>query len=167
MCAKKVVRYKRINGALVRQFESPPLVDGLIDIAQLPVVGAMGAAIIESGENANGRWVKWADGTMICTHTYEGVPYYADYIFSTNKWVLPVVTVGTVYKFVVGFDAKTNDHPTYKSIYTSIGYQDVETYVWSTGTNSGAQLLADAIRTGGSYGVVSYTAYLVAIGRWK
>lgn len=67
MCAKRVVRYKRINGALVRQFESPPLVDGLIDIAQLPVVGLMGAAIIERGSNANGSWVKWADGTMICT----------------------------------------------------------------------------------------------------
>ena len=67
MCAKKVVRYKNVNGALVRQFESPPLVDGLIDIAQLPVVGVMGAAIIERGSNANGSWVKFADGTMICT----------------------------------------------------------------------------------------------------
>ena len=66
MCAKKVVRYKNVNGALVRQFESPPLVDGLIDIAQLPVVGTMGSAVIESGSNANGSYIKFADGTMVC-----------------------------------------------------------------------------------------------------
>lgn len=65
--AKKVVRYKRINGALVKQFEVPPLIGGLVDIASLPVVGNMGAAIIERGSNANGSWVKWSDGTMICT----------------------------------------------------------------------------------------------------
>lgn len=65
--AKKVVRYKRINGALVKQFEVPPLIGGLVDIASLPVVGNMGAAIIERGSNANGEYIKWADGTMICT----------------------------------------------------------------------------------------------------
>lgn len=67
MCAKKLVRYKNVNGVLVKQYESPALIDGLVDISQLPIVGAMGSAVIESGENANGRWVKWADGTMICT----------------------------------------------------------------------------------------------------
>lgn len=65
--AKKVVRYKRINGALVKQFEVPPLIGGLVDIASLPIVGTAGSAIIESGSNANGRYIKWADGTMICT----------------------------------------------------------------------------------------------------
>lgn len=27
--------------------------------------------IVESGSNANGRWIKWADGTMIVTQLYE------------------------------------------------------------------------------------------------
>ncbi|MGE9959178.1 hypothetical protein [Cloacibacillus porcorum] len=65
--AKKVVRYKRINGALVKQFEVPPLIGGLVDIASLPIVGTAGSAVIERGSNANGEYVKFADGTMICT----------------------------------------------------------------------------------------------------
>ena len=65
--SKKLVRYKNVNGVLVKQFESPALVNGLVDIGQLPVVGSMGAAVIERGSNANGSWVKWSDGTMICT----------------------------------------------------------------------------------------------------
>lgn len=65
--AKRLVWYKRVNGALVKQFESPALVGGLVDIAQLPIVGTMGAAVIERGSNANGEYVKFADGTMICT----------------------------------------------------------------------------------------------------
>lgn len=27
--------------------------------------------IIETGSNSNGRWIKWADGTMIVTQLYE------------------------------------------------------------------------------------------------
>jgi len=165
--SKKLVRYKNVNGVLVKQFESPALVNGLVDIGQLPVVGSMGAAIIECGSNANGSYIKWADGTMFCTNTYAGEPYYADYLFCTNKWVLPIATVGRPYKFVVGVSAINNNNQTNNNVYTSIGYQEGETYVWSTGTNSGAHTLAQAIRTGGSYSVVSYTAYLVAIGRWK
>lgn len=46
--SKKLVRYKNVNGVLVKQFESPALVNGTIDISQLPVVGTMGAAIIET-----------------------------------------------------------------------------------------------------------------------
>lgn len=64
---KKVVRYKRINGALVKQFEVPPLIGGLVDIASLPIVGTAGSAVIERGSNANGEYTKFADGTMICT----------------------------------------------------------------------------------------------------
>lgn len=78
--AKKVVRYKRINGALVKQFEVPPLIGGLVDIASLPIVGTAGSAVIESGENANGRYIKWADGTMLCwgnpTHSFNVVDTY-------------------------------------------------------------------------------------------
>lgn len=80
--AKKVVRYKRINGALVKQFEVPPLIGGLVDIASLPIVGTAGSAVIESGENANGRYIKWADGTMICwgniTFLFNSVDNYQE-----------------------------------------------------------------------------------------
>ena len=64
--AKRLVRYKRESGALVKMAETPVLEGGKVDIGWLPVVGAEGSAIISEGENANGRWVKWADGTMVC-----------------------------------------------------------------------------------------------------
>lgn len=35
----------------------------------MPFVGT--APIVESGSNANGSWVKWADGTMICIGGYS------------------------------------------------------------------------------------------------
>ena len=96
---KKVVRYKRINGALVRQFESPALVDGLVDIGQLPVVGNMGAAVIERGSNTNGSYIKWADGTMVCwqgtfSHPVTFQSWASDttnrqYIYNTSGIVYP------------------------------------------------------------------------------
>ena len=64
--AKRLVRYKRENGQLVKIAETPVLENGKVDIAQLPIVGTMGSAIIERGSNANGEYVKWADGTMVC-----------------------------------------------------------------------------------------------------
>ena len=165
---EKYLVQRRAASGLETVAELPMLAGDKIDISLLPVVGTMGSAVIESGENANGRYIKWADGTMICTHTYVREPKYSDFLFFTGEWVLPIANVGTVYKFVVGFAATTNDSPTANhSVYTSIGYQGTDTCVWSTGSNSAAKRLADAIRTGGSYGVVSYTAYLVAIGRWK
>lgn len=41
---------------------------GLTNVGQFPqsIVGSMGSAIIESGSNANGNYVKFADGTLIC-----------------------------------------------------------------------------------------------------
>lgn len=38
-----------------------------ISADRLRIVGPLSlGAVVESSENANGRWVKWADGTMIC-----------------------------------------------------------------------------------------------------
>ena len=65
--AKRLVRYKRENGQLVKIAETPVLENGKVDISWLPVVGTMGSAVIERGSNANGEYVKFADGTMICT----------------------------------------------------------------------------------------------------
>lgn len=64
--AKRLVRYKRENGQLVKIAETPVLENGKVDIGWLPVVGTMGAAVIESGSNANGSYIKFADGTMVC-----------------------------------------------------------------------------------------------------
>ena len=65
--AKRLVRYKRENGQLVKIAETPVLENGKVDISWLPIVGTMESAVIECGSNANGEYIKWADGTMICT----------------------------------------------------------------------------------------------------
>jgi hypothetical protein len=57
-------------------------------------------AVIESGSNANGRYIKWADGTLICTHekTYPSGPVTAlGAMFITNGddiWTYPLPFVG-------------------------------------------------------------------------
>lgn len=65
--AKRLVRYKRENGQLIKIAETPVIENGKVDIGWLPVVGTMGSAVVERGSNANGEYVKFADGTMICT----------------------------------------------------------------------------------------------------
>lgn len=66
MPEKYLVQQRTATG-LETVAELPVLAGDKIDILQLPVVGSMGAAIIERGSNANGSYIKWADGTMICT----------------------------------------------------------------------------------------------------
>lgn len=41
------------------------------------------AYIVESGSNSNGDFVKWSDGTMICTATFNGVVEYSSYSSSS------------------------------------------------------------------------------------
>ena len=41
--------------------------DNVVDItANADAIDALAPGIVDSGENANGRYVKWADGTMVC-----------------------------------------------------------------------------------------------------
>lgn len=70
----------------------------------MPFVGT--APIVESGSNANGSWVKWADGTMLCSSTGTGamtVSVYSGAIYRGIKTVTfpqafisqPFITTGT------------------------------------------------------------------------
>lgn len=64
---EKYLVQRRTASGLETVAELPMLAGDKIDISLLPVVGTMGSAIIERGSNANGEYVKFADGTMICT----------------------------------------------------------------------------------------------------
>lgn len=55
--------------------------EGKVPADRLRIVGALASgAIIESGDNANGRYIKWADGTQICHgvfyHTFNTTDLY-------------------------------------------------------------------------------------------
>jgi len=55
--------------------------------------GATNGAIIERGSNANGEYVKYADGTMICTQNDDLV--YVDAITIRKSWTFPASFVAT------------------------------------------------------------------------
>ena len=62
----KYVIQRRTASGLENVAELPALENGKIDLSWLPVVGSMGSAIIERGSNANGEYIRWADGTQVC-----------------------------------------------------------------------------------------------------
>lgn len=62
---------------------------GLTNVGQFPqsIVGSMGSAIIESGSNANGNYVKFADGTLIC-YSKTTANYYTAETYSNRAKIL-------------------------------------------------------------------------------
>lgn len=81
--------------------------------ANMPFVGT--APIIESGSNANGSYVKYADGTMICRHkiittlvmtTATGSCYRS----IITDWTFPVAFVGTYFFSVQPFSTSDTRH---------------------------------------------------------
>lgn len=65
----------------------------LCDWLYMYIVGALDAgAVIESGENANGRYIKWADGTQICHgHFYHA--FNTTDIFQAIEITYPAVFI--------------------------------------------------------------------------
>ena len=54
-------------------------------------------AIIERGSNTNGEYIKFADGTLICTHTFTS-PETGSYV-----WTYPLLPISPIVKaFIVG-----------------------------------------------------------------
>ena len=62
----KYIIQRRTASGVENVAELPALESGKIDLSWLPVVGSMGSAIIERGSNANGEYIRWADGTQVC-----------------------------------------------------------------------------------------------------
>ncbi|WP_294191858.1 hypothetical protein [uncultured Cloacibacillus sp.] len=69
---------------------------------RLRIVGALSAGnIIESGSNANGEYVRWADGTQICTGavtiTLESTENYKTGVatYPASFYAVPTVVSGT------------------------------------------------------------------------
>lgn len=117
------------------------------------VVGTMGGgAVIERGSNANGEYVKFADGTQICT----GDIVYANITTSVSAGVfmsgVSDVTFAAAFTDIpscsVGITGSNGEGASWASTYA----------VYSSGLNT----LAFCPTTGG----VRYASFL-AVGRWK
>ena len=102
----KYIIQRRTASGLETVAELPALENGKVDLSWLPVVGAMGSAIIERGSNANGEYIRWADGTQVCISAQATIPaggMSQDYVVNvthpavfTSALVSVISTVGAL-----------------------------------------------------------------------
>ena len=100
----KILKLCKNNGTTLDELMKLPVLDadGKIPAAVLRIVGALSAgAVIESGDNANGYYVRFADGTQMCWGTvyigFSASQVYADALctFPVNFVTLPIVVSGS------------------------------------------------------------------------
>lgn len=117
-------------------------------------------AVIERGSNANGEYVKFADGTLICTQTATLAFSTADLL--TYTWTFPAAAV------VGSFPVVSATVPALATDYTGLSRRDLAAFAQSTGT-SGAVVsfgrVSGATRSFTTGDQVS-NVRLIAIGRW-
>jgi len=115
--------------------------------------GVPTGAVIERGSNANGDYVKFADGTMICTKGISdpGTPTPSIYITGLYRysiaWTLPATFFGSYFVGGCGLDQS--------NVILNFGR--------GTGTTSTS---ADMQLFSKSTTITSVLAYFIAIGRW-
>ena len=147
----KYIIQRRTASGLETVVEVPALESGKIDLSWLPVVGSMGSAIIERGSNANGDYIRWADGTQVCTGSVS-LSFVASDNYVAATAIFPAAFVST----------PTVVSGTYQGV--SNGSASDASYPPSS-TSCVISVSPTRGTTFGSPGTRTYT-YL-AIGRWK
>jgi hypothetical protein len=110
-------------------------------------------AIVESGSNANGNYIKYADGTMICTRVVSGT-YNVNNAFG-SLWYANIASQAFAATFIA------------VPICNVASVYGIGAVMWGAGT------LATTTGSGGltiisasSFASAALTISLVAIGRW-
>ena len=168
--ADKYVIQRRTASGLENVAELPALENGKVDLSWLPVVGESGAAIIARGSNANGEWVRWADGTQICRSTIEltgiDVPE-TQTVWESSAYTPPAAFVGNYDIIPVMASGKYSEY----YVFLAVGYINTFFRIWNTGKSNQEVHVGVAIRGGSiigtSHNVISATIRVVAIGKWK
>lgn len=144
--------------------------DGKISSDALRIVGALAeGAIIEQGSNANGEYVRFANGLQICQSEFE-LPVLNSIegtaIWHSGQYVPPATFLGQYQIFFSGASAYNG---TATPIYVSTSYSQNRLYIWNTGKTSQIINSGDAVRggSGTSYNITSAIIRVTAIGRWK
>ena len=124
---------------------------------------------IEQGENANGEYVRFANGLQICMSiiSLTGLDI-ADKqeVWRANLYIPPAAFVGASYVFVVHAEGINNS----VSIYLAPSFYSGVMQIWNTGRSPSQVHPGDAVRGTGTnqiYNVTSAIIRVVAIGRWK
>ena len=146
---------RNVLGALGPKVKVPVLDSELkIPAECLRIVGALASgAIIESGSNANGYYVKLADGTMFCSALLE-----LDGVVVTNDdgtilaWAFPATYIDTNYKLFCA----------------AIGYASNRFYV-TLAPQSASYAQGGAISITGNIWTLNASTKLqtISFGRWK
>ena len=116
--------------------------------------------IVESGENENGRWTKWSDGTMICemqksvsdlkTSSTWGTGLYYGYAFDNEPINFPEAFIE---KPTIHIDADLNETTQFAMI-GGCSYV-TETYIQRISLVRGTEA------------TISPILHITAIGKWK
>lgn len=113
--------------------------------------------IIESGSNANGNYIKFADGTLICTiikninipiNTAWGSLYIGD---TDTKYTYPIAFVG--------------NNPVVN--YSITGYNSAFVISWRQSSNKLVETDVFALVRGNTASAQNYVLNITAIGKWK
>lgn len=113
---------------------------------QTNVENALGS-IVESGSNSNGYWIKYSDGTMICTGTGSGTNGGS----TTKTFAQTFINIPTV----IGLPTQSPDN-----YFIGLTVRNIK--------NSTAVFTVFYVQFGtNSWGLGSNTFNYVAIGRWK
>lgn len=167
----KYVIQRRTASGLENVAELPALEGGKIDLSWLPVVGSMGSAIIERGSNANGEYIRWADGTQICRSTVELTGLDIEpgaTVFRKSMYTPPAAFLSGYYDvWVVSAAAVNNDSAYQNTAHLGIAYSSNTFSLYNTGNSGGHLQPGTSVSDGGPYHVISATIRVVAIGRWK
>lgn len=135
---------------------------------RLRIVGAVAdGAIMESGSNANGYWIRLTDGMQMCWHTVFALSQniLPDYtVYDTTLWTPPASFLGDYAVEILNCSAK--DASGYQ-IFLGRATQGDWDIVYNTGNRPAAHVPGTAVRTAGGENINSYSVRLFAIGRWK
>ena len=150
----KYIIQRRTASGLETVAELPALENSKVDMSWLPVVGAMGSAIIERGSNANGEYIRWADGTQVCCMVNYVTPEQS--AGSGGMFTFPAAFIDAPYVVVsiLGMASGSN-----------LGSYLVEI----KRSSSGYEVKIQILQAGGSiFAVGNNTTFNgIAIGRWK
>jgi hypothetical protein len=118
------------------------------------LVGAINS-IVESGSNANGDYIKYSDGTMICTKkvSFVGLQFT---IAWGNVYETPPVELGDYAQEFVDIPLMFITAATSSAVAEGVG---------NTKTGFGKVTFYRPIRT--DYADYRYNFYLMAIGKWR
>lgn len=119
------------------------------------IVGTIAeGSVIESGFNSNGKWAKYADGTLICWSPKMIANFVSGasgslYVSASNAWTLPMAFINAD-NYVLHVEAQTSVHP-----------------IWGMAGEIKTASVCQWKLAASFEWKVGLIAYAVAIGRWK